>query len=366
MPSQPLNQHIKQGAQAQHRQPQVQQNPVKSRTSQSSLGQRGSDFGFDRRLGQHRYDPDMQLIWNASIRESWDNFDHSQPLLLEQSWAYGQAMLGQGLGVQRAQVVVQGECMGQAQFITRRLLGYIGLASCSRGPVWREQLTPAQRAQSLKLLQQQLPIRPVRAALFSPSATVPGCCPADTGNLSQVITGDSSVLLDLRQSQSQLLANLEGKWRNRLRAAQRHTDLELFVGVDALRLSALLDREVQQRKAKGFHGLPMSFIESFVDSHLQAEQAYVLCEARRQDQPLAGMLFLRHGNCATYHLGWLAPIARQLNVHNLLLWQGMLHLRGLGLHWLDLGGVNSEDLGGISHFKLATGGQPITHPGTFF
>ena len=44
--------------------------------------------------------PTMQLIWNDSIRETWDGFEAEQPRLLEQSWAYGQAMQQQGLSAQ--------------------------------------------------------------------------------------------------------------------------------------------------------------------------------------------------------------------------------------------------------------------------
>lgn len=308
----------------------------------------------------------MQLIWNTSIRETWDGFDADQPLLLEQSWAYGQAMTLQGLSVQRAQLWLDGECVGQAQFILRRLLGYIALASCSRGPVWRAHLTTAQRSKSLQLLKKQLPVRPLRAVLYSPSATQPGATAADMLGLSQVITGDSTVLLDLRPHEAQLRARLQAKWRNRLRAAEQHSDLQVFVGNDAQRLQHLFQQEMRQRKEKGFHGLPMAFIESFVQSHDVPEQAYTLCEARLQGKALASLLLLHHGNSATYHLGWMDPDARSLNLHNLLLWKGLLHLRQRGLHWLDLGGVNTEDLAGISNFKLGTGGQIVTHPGTFF
>ena len=128
----------------------------------------------------------------------------------------------------------------------------------------------------------------------------------------------------------------------------------------------LLQHEAQQRRDKRFYGLPIEFVESFVACAPRSEDAYWLCEVSVEDEPLAAMLFLRHGNTATYHIGWLAPEARHLSLHNLLLWRGLLALQKAGVHWLDLGGINSEDLGGISRFKLGTGGLALTHPGTYF
>lgn len=308
----------------------------------------------------------MQLIWNDSISETWDGFEAGQARLLEQSWAYGQAMQQQGLGVQRARFLVDGECVGQAQFITRRLLGYIGLASCSRGPVWSSRVGAPERAAALLALKKAVPLRPLRAVIFSPSAADPGFSPADTGRLSQVITGDSTVLMDLRQDASVLLARLQGKWRNRLRQAERLQGTDVWIGQDPARLQGLLSQEGQQRRARGFHGLPLEFVGSFVATQPRPEDAYLLCEARLEGRVQAAMLFLRHGQTATYHIGWLAPEARHLSLHNLLLWQGLLALQKAGVHWLDLGGINSEDLGGISRFKLGTGGLALTHPGTYF
>lgn len=308
----------------------------------------------------------MQLNWNDSIRETWDSFANEQPRLLEQSWAYGQAMQEQGLGVQRARILIDGEWVGQAQFITRRLLGYIGLASCSRGPVWSGRIAAQERAKALLELKKTIPLRPVRAVILSPSAADSTLSPADTGRLHQVITGDSTVLLDLRRDASDLHRSLHGKWRNRLRQAERLHDVSLFIGQDLPRLRNLLSQEAQQRRSRGFHGLPLEFVKSFIDAHARPEEGYLLCEASLQGRVQAGMLFLRHGQTATYHIGWLAPEAKHLSLHNLLLWQGMLGLKQAGVQWLDLGGINSEDLGGISRFKLGAGGLALTHPGTYF
>ena len=81
---------------------------------------------------------------------------------------------------------------------------------------------------------------------------------------------------------------------------------------------------------------------------------------------VAAMLFLRHGRLASYYIGWADEAGRKLNAHNRLLWQAMVALRQQGVTDLDLGGINTHDLPGISRFKLGTGGRVLTLAGTYF
>jgi lipid II:glycine glycyltransferase (peptidoglycan interpeptide bridge formation enzyme) len=78
------------------------------------------------------------------------------------------------------------------------------------------------------------------------------------------------------------------------------------------------------------------------------------------------MLFLIHGQVASYHMGWASEEGRTLNAHNALLWKAMAYLKAEGVSRLDLGGVNTHDLPGISRFKLGAGGQVVTLAGTYF
>jgi lipid II:glycine glycyltransferase (peptidoglycan interpeptide bridge formation enzyme) len=77
------------------------------------------------------------------------------------------------------------------------------------------------------------------------------------------------------------------------------------------------------------------------------------------------MLFLIHGSRATYHIGWSDESARTLNLHNLLMWRAITELKRRQICWLDLGGINTDALAGISRFKIGTGGQAVVLAGTF-
>ena len=299
-------------------------------------------------------------------RRDWDHFHAAHGGALQQSWAYGEAMRSLGVQVQRAAIAQDGQVVGLAQFICRRVALYIGLASCTRGPVWAPAVEGAWRAQALKQLQRELPQRPLRVVLFSPGVAAEGLMPGEMGRLSRVMTGYATVLLDLRRGLADLRADLDGKWRNRLAKAEADPRVRVQVQADRQACHELLEREGEQRASRGFHGLPTELVPAYIEAHDKPSQAYVMSTARIGKEVVAAMLFLLHGQSATYHVGWSNDEGRRLNLHNLLLWRAMEHLKAQGLNQLDLGGVNTRDLPGISRFKLGTGGQVLTLAGTYF
>ena len=54
-----------------------------------------------------------------------------------------------------------------------------------------------------------------------------------------------------------------------------------------------------------------------------------------------------------------------MNAHNRILWEAIEPLRASGVDQLDLGGVNTHGLAGISRFKLGTGGRVVRLAGTW-
>jgi lipid II:glycine glycyltransferase (peptidoglycan interpeptide bridge formation enzyme) len=77
------------------------------------------------------------------------------------------------------------------------------------------------------------------------------------------------------------------------------------------------------------------------------------------------MLFLIHGEAATYQLGWTSDQGRDLHAHNRLLWAAIEELKTRGVRWLDLGGVNTQRSAGVARFKIKTGGRVVTFAGTY-
>ena len=309
----------------------------------------------------------MKVFWNELPRKAWIEFHAQHGGSMQQSWAYGEAMLAMGVQVHRAAVRDGGKLVAIAQFVARRLAAYIGLASCSRGPVWHPALTGPQRAQLQLQFKQEIPTRWWRATLISPAVEAQALLPGEMLGLQRVMTGYSTVMLDLRQDLSALRLALEGKWRNRLVKAEA-SDMQVRVAPDRHLCSELLERERWQRAKRNFYGLPTAFVDAYLDAHDAQLPGFWVASAHLQaDAPaVAAMLFLRHGRLASYYIGWADEAGRKLNAHNRLLWQAMVALRQQGVTDLDLGGINTHDLPGISRFKLGTGGRVLTLAGTYF
>lgn len=308
----------------------------------------------------------MKVTWNTLPRKAWSEFHSRYGGSLQQSWAYGQAMATLGVQVHRAAVMDGRKLVALAQFIGRRYLGYISLASCTRGPVWSWALEGPQQAEIHKALRSSMPTRAFRVTLFSPNCTLEQLPPPSVMGMHRVMTGYSTVMLDLTQGEAVLRERLEGKWRNRLVKAEAAAGLSIHVLPDRRACEKLLVHEGEQRQIRRFQGLPTGFVSAYLDGHEGPEPCFLVAWAELEGKTIASMLFLRHGPAATYHMGWSDEEGRKLNAHALLLWRGMLALKTLNIRSLDLGGVNTHDLPGISRFKLATGGQVLTLAGTYF
>ncbi|MEK7344251.1 MAG: GNAT family N-acetyltransferase [Pseudomonadota bacterium] len=308
----------------------------------------------------------MKVQWDQLPSAEWSEFHAAHQGALQQAWAYGDALTSLDVVMRRAMVWEDGSLVAVAQFMCRRVAGYISLASCTRGPVWHPDVRPEQRAAIYKLLRQSIPLPRVRVVLFSPDQTSEQLDRAETQGMSRVMTGYSTVLLDLKTSLATLKTQLDGKWRNRLVKALANDKIRVHVQPSVKRCEWLLGRELDQRETKKFHGLPTDFVQAYIAAATDPRQAFVVAYAELGKNTIAGMLFLIHGRVASYHMGWADDQGRQLNAHNALLWQSMAYLQDLGCEVLDLGGVNTHDLPGISRFKLGTGGRAVTLAGTYF
>jgi len=191
---------------------------------------------------------------------------------------------------------------------------------------------------------------------------------SDTLGLSawrRVMTGYATVMLDLQQSPEALRAGLDAKWRNRLVAAQASELSVHRMGTNPGQYRWLLDQEEAQRQQRGFAGLPLPFFDTYIASRKQPGQTMLALRADLGRERVAAMMFLLHGQSATYQLGWSSEPGRQLNAHNLLLWQAIEALQQRGIRRLDLGGVNTARSAGIARFKIGTGGAVHQLAGTY-
>lgn len=305
----------------------------------------------------------ITIHWNGHDGDAWDAAHAAAGGSLQQDRAYGDAMLSLLVPVLRARIDIDGTPAALAQLLVRRW-GRVGaVALCSRGPVWLRDIAPVDKARAYRALKRSLPLPGLRFLLVTPdeAAGVPnGLSP-----LRRVMTGMSTVTLDLTQDIDALRAGFEVRWRNRLSSAERARLEVQRVGTNPNQFRWLVDADMAQRADKGLAGLPAPFFERYALARTPPSRAMLSLRVDAGKERIAAMMFLVHGSAATYEIGWTTDKGRDLHAHNLILWNAMQILKSQGLRLLDLGGVNTGRSAGLARFKLGTGGHVLTLPGTY-
>jgi hypothetical protein len=306
----------------------------------------------------------MKVNWDTLSHPDWDAHHAFAAGPLQQDWAYGACMKTLGVGVHRALVTQDGVPVALAQFIVRRFAGGLAnMALCSLGPVWLQSLSGADKAAVYQAIRKTMPLNNLRVVAVTPQERAGP--ELGLSRWRRVMTGHSTVMLDLSMSMEALRAQLDKRWRHRLGGAENAELTVHRVGTNAGQYRWLLDAEMQQREQRGLHGLPLHFFDLYVPSRRQPTQTMLTLRADVGRDRVAGMMFLIHGEAATYQVGWTSDAGRDLHAHNLILWKGIEALRERGIRKLDLGGVNTTRSAGIARFKMSTGGDVLTCAGTF-
>ncbi len=179
----------------------------------------------------------------------------------------------------------------------------------------------------------------------------------------RVVTGYSTIRLDLRRDLETLRRDMRGKWRNGLQAAERG-NLQVKISRGGPELNKLLSAYDGLQRDKRFAGHSSKLLKAFADASGAGDVTVV--SARQGADTISAALFLGHGQSATYAAAWSSEEGRAANAPKLVLWRGIEILHERGLAWLDLGGVNTTRTPGLARFKLGLGGEVVTLAGTYF
>lgn len=312
-------------------------------------------------------DPAIKVTWDACDRATWDGLTRAATRsALEQSWIYGDAFSQErAAGVRRAVLYDADGPVAMAQLLTRQLGAIVTFAQLLRGPVLlRDTLSSDTLAAIMAHIRSTARRGPREILFWTPEldAGPEALSVMRRCGLRRIMTGYSSTRVDLTISETALRTALHGKWRNGLKRAEA-AGLEIETQQDDARTAWLLDRYDTLRRSRRFGGPAPALLAHAV---AQAQPSDVLLlQASSAQQPVAGALFLCHGQCASYAIGWSDPAGRARNAGALLLWRGLIELKARGVRQLDLGGIDTRRAGGIARFKLGVGGVPYTLAGTF-
>ena len=90
-----------------------------------------------------------------------------------------------------------------------------------------------------------------------------------------------------------------------------------------------------------------------------------MLRAHAETEAVAGILLVRHGDAATYLIGWNGDEGRKRKANNRLLWEAVGELSRRGVRWFDLGGIDERLTPGIAAFKRGMNGAEYRLAGEF-
>lgn len=301
----------------------------------------------------------IRLDWNDVLREDWDKalseIQYSNPF---HDWDFGNAIAQvETMSVERAFIRDDRHILGLVQAFRKPHMFGLRSVRILRGPLYTHAVSPDGIRDILQQLKSRFPLK--KGIWWSIQPELPDSDSArrflsETG-LHRLFTGYQTYWLDLTHTQEDLRSQLHHKWRNQLRKAEA-ADLTMHFGSD---VSWLLDQYEQHKDLARFTGPSARILQ------LMPPEKTFTVTARHDDITIGGVLFLLHGQSATYQVAWTSEDGRSLHATNRLLWQAILGLKDLGITSVDLGGIDPVKAPGIARFKSRLGGASYTLVGTY-
>ena len=310
----------------------------------------------------------FEIDWNECTTGQWDILLAAckRPTLL-QTWQYGVALDKTGGGGADFGVIrFNGKPIGLVQVQLRPIYKRIAAARIHRGPLWIHDEIPGEMQKLvLGMLRRRYRLRRGKFVMFHPELrdTPNHRKQMDAAGFVRREDGYASIGLDLTRSVAQLRAGLQAKWRNKLGQGERN-GLQMEFGADAKLLDWLLQTYEDDRVSRAYPGPTAAFLRQL--AAIGGATGMVRVGACvHQGQPVAGVIVVRHGDAATYQVGWTGTEGRRLRAHNLLLWRIIERLKADGVTWFDLGGTNAQGAAAVSRFKQGLGGEAFTLVGGY-
>ncbi len=310
---------------------------------------------------------DLTLAWDDLKPRDWARAQSTDaaPAVLEQSWGYGQAIAAASrYRVRRATLRRGREVVAIAQ-IFQRHFGPLKLVRQMRGPHFAVAADAGLRDGCFGLLGRQFTWRRAEAHFWMPELADGRDAHTLMAGLGKrpMLTGYATAWLDLGQDVAALRAGLDHGFRYALKKAEGGR-LKIDVGHGGGNLDWLLAEHDAHRRRRRLVA-PSGALARTIAAALPSPRDTLILQAMEGSTPVAGLMFLRHGNAATYYISVTTPRGRKAHAHHLLMWRALLALRDQGVRWIDLGGLNTDTMPGVAGFKLGLGGRLFTLAGTF-
>jgi peptidoglycan pentaglycine glycine transferase (the first glycine) len=184
---------------------------------------------------------------------------------------------------------------------------------------------------------------------------------------SEQIQFRSTLLVDLRRPEEELLAAMRGKWRYNVRLASRKGVEVHLGGIDDLPL--LYQMYIATSARDEFIIRPYSYYADAWNTFVSRGLAQLFL-ARYGEEVLAGLMLFRFGDRAWYMYGASTDRHRSLMPNYLLQWEAMKWARAQGHSVYDMWGApdeldKSDPMWGVYRFKSGFGGEFSSSLGAF-
>jgi hypothetical protein len=304
--------------------------------------------------------------------EQWDmHWQHVPKANLLQSWQYGVAKeKAEGWHALRFLISDNnGHPIAIAQVLTRSLPLLGGIARLNRGPLLLEELPELEKIESaldvLRVLLQEARRRFWWVVQIAPELPyTDDICKSliQIGLRRRPEIAWASGRMALGEDEKSLLMSLNGKWRNCMRKGERLGVLVEHYNGSGATQDMLISGYAEFQRSKGFEGLSEALLRSLVAQQGKMWQFKLFIardpNASNGDEPLGMLVTVRHGDTATYIIGYSNDRGRQMQANSVLLWHAILHAKEAGCVWFDIGGLSEATDKGVAEFKNGLNAVP--------
>lgn len=308
---------------------------------------------------------------------AWYDFIQATNGSFVQTNAWGEVKSKWGWFSRRVGIMSNGVVIAGAQILFRALpLGFT-IAYAPRGP-----LAVSDNAQIMESLYQAIHrvCRRHRAVLLTiepewqlPTSKVAELAVANFRPAPATIQPSATIMVDLRPSEEEILAQMHQKWRYNIRLAGRK-EITVRVGSEAdIPTFHALTQITGERDE--FAVRPADYYADVYRAFGSQARLYV---AEFEGKALGAIMVVTVGNTATYLYGASSNEERQRMPNHALQWAAIQQAKADGCHWYDFWGIPPEvpedgevqELGtgglwGVFRFKHGFGGKIVKYPGAF-
>ena len=296
----------------------------------------------------------MIELQRCSDKEQWDDYileNGGHPLQL---WGWGQVKTGHGWIAERIFAYDDEQIVGAAQVLIRRLpTVFRSFAYVPRGPVGEA----AHSVEFLDALAGLIKRDHHSVALSIEPDEIDFVVPDSWIRSENQILPAETVLLDLRKSESDILADMAKKTRQYIRKSAADVTIKQVKNREGIDIC--LDLYSLTSKRAGFNTHDRQY---YIDVFLQMQDHSPIYIAYDSDEPVA-FLWLAVSEKTAYELyGGMNDRGQELRANYALKWHVMKKVKEWGLERYDFGGMVA---GGVATFKQGWSADTTLLVGTF-